>query len=562
MQSSTLKIKEFIQPFERHLALRELRALSKQSLLPLDGDWQSANTFGIGEGLSDIGVLRRSLAYWVSVGDVPEGLTDQIRREATSLLARNGASPDELTNLARSQVQRSLPRSRCLRYATHGIHEYRGKFFPQLVRALMNIAELKSDSLVLDPMCGSGTTLVEACLSERPCLGFDLNPLSVFLSDVKCAALTLEADQLVEAYQLLERSLSQPSRGKFHTRARFNASDQAYLARWFDRQVLGEAERVKCAIHSLENSIIRNFYLVSLSNILRSVSFQKLDDLRVRRELTEHEEGVTVKAFLAEALRATKIVAAHLADQGPIIEGMYSVQQADARRLAEMVPGLAGQVDAIITSPPYATALPYIDTDRLSLIYLGLLPRADHRALESEMIGNREISVNTRKRYWETYTSQKDALPQRTCDTIDLIDELNRNSDAGFRRLNLAALLSKYFLDMRQTLRQLHVLLKPKGVAFLVVGNNSTIAGGQAVHIDTCEYLCDISQSVGFSVEESISMEMLASRDIFRKNAMRSERILELRKTLPRNIQRSFSSSSPFDCIAPDRRRIDLCQAE
>ncbi len=100
----------------------------------------------------------------------------------------------------------------------------------------------------------------------------------------------------------------------------------------------------------------------------------------------------------------------------------------------------------------------------------------------------------------------------------------------GFRRLNLAALLSKYFLDMRQTIRQLHVLLKPKGMAFLVVGNNRTVAGGRTVHIETCDHLCEISQSVGFSVEESISMEMLISRDIFRKNAMRSERILKLRK--------------------------------
>ncbi len=529
MQSSTLRIKEFIRPFERRLALQELHALTKQSLLPLDGDLESAKSFGV-KGLSDLGALRSSLAYWVSVGDTPEGLTNQIRREATSIVARNGSAPAELTNLVRTQVQHSLPRSRCLRYATHGIHEYRGKFFPQLVRALMNMAELTSKSLVVDPMCGSGTTLVEACLSERTCFGFDLNPLSIFLSKVKCAALTLSAEQLVEAHQLLEDSLSQPVRQKVHRCERMSEGDRAYLARWFDRQALIELDRVKCAIESLENSIVRNFYLVSLSNILRAVSFQKLDDLRIRRELTEHEQGSAVKAFLAEASRSTKLVAAHLADQGPIPGEKHSVRQADARRLASIVPDLIGRADAIVTSPPYATALPYIDTDRLSLIYLGLLSRSGHRILDGEMIGNREISANERERYWQTYASQKDLLPKQTCDLIDLIDGLNRNSDVGFRRLNLAALLSKYFLDMRQTIRQLHVLLKPKGMAFLVVGNNRTVAGGRTVHIETCDHLCEISQSVGFSVEESISMEMLISRDIFRKNAMRSERILKLRK--------------------------------
>ncbi len=529
MESSSFKIKEFIQPFERHLALQELRALAQQRLVPLDGDMESAKTFGVA-GPHDVGVLRTSLAYWISVGDMPEGLTHQIRREATSLVARNGARPEDLTDIVRSRLQHSLPRSRCLRYATHGIHEYRGKFFPQLVRALMNIAELTGDSLVLDPMCGSGTTLVEACLAGRTCFGVDLNPLSVFLSNVKCAALTLHADQLVEAYQMLEEALNKPAYRKSYAYFRLNASDQAYLARWFDRHVLNELERVRCAIGALDNAIVRNFYLVSLSNILRAVSFQKLDDLRVRRELTEYDEGRAVKAFLAEASRATKLVAAHLADQGPIAEKSRSVQRADARRLSEKIPELIGRVDAIVTSPPYATALPYIDTDRLSLVYLGLLPRSEHRALDGEMIGNREISVTTRQRYRETYARQKGLLPQKTCDVIDLIEELNQNSDVGFRRLNLAALLSKYFLDMRQTLLQLHVLLKPKGAAFLVVGNNRTVAGGQPVQIETCDYLRDISRSVGFSVEESISMEMLASRDIFRKNAMRSEQILKLRK--------------------------------
>ena len=41
---------------------------------------------------------------------------------------------------------------------------------------------------MLDPMCGSGTTLVEARLSDRTAYGLDMNPLSVFITDVKCRA--------------------------------------------------------------------------------------------------------------------------------------------------------------------------------------------------------------------------------------------------------------------------------------------------------------------------------------------------------------------------------------
>ena len=90
-----------------------------------------------------------------------------------------------------------LPNKRCLRDAIHGLHEYRGKFFPQLVRALMNVARLPENAVVLDPMCGSGTTLVEARLSGRRCFGIDMNPPSVFVSDVKCEALALRPSALV-----------------------------------------------------------------------------------------------------------------------------------------------------------------------------------------------------------------------------------------------------------------------------------------------------------------------------------------------------------------------------
>ena len=97
-------------------------------------------------------------------------------------IARNGAAAGALPKTVRMLVPSTLPNKRCLRYATHGLHEYRGKFFPQLVRALMNIARLPEDAVVLDPMCGSGTTLVEARLSGRRSYGLDMNPLSVFVT--------------------------------------------------------------------------------------------------------------------------------------------------------------------------------------------------------------------------------------------------------------------------------------------------------------------------------------------------------------------------------------------
>ena len=70
-----------------------------------------------------------------------------------------------------------------------------------------------------------------------------------------------------------------------------------------------------------------------------------------------------------------------------------------------------GKIDAIINVPPYATALPYLDTDRLSLCYLGLLSRPEHRQRDQDMIGNREISEGQRQRTG-SLSEQEEKLPK------------------------------------------------------------------------------------------------------------------------------------------------------
>ena len=113
---------------------------------------------------------------------------------------------------------------------------------------------------------------------------------------------------------------------------------------------------------------------------------------------------------------------------------------------------------------------------------------------------------------------------------IRCIESLNASADVGFRRRNLPALLAKYFFDMKEVLEGIHRALKPGSLAFVVVGNNHTIAGGHRVDIRTASLLQDIAGTVGFEVSKALSMDMLVSRDIFKKNAMASEEILAFRK--------------------------------
>lgn len=531
MNELTCSVKPYIQPFERQLALQELRALANGPVVPLDGDDATARNFAIA-GDNDAPALRGALAYWQSIGDPARGLTAQLRGEATVGVRGNDARSKGATAPLLATVPAKLPNRRCLRYATHGLHEYRGKFFPQLVGALMNIARLPKDAVVLDPMCGSGTTLVEARLAGRTSYGLDMNPLSVFVADVKCRALSLRPAALTSACESLQRMLTSPPRLPQASRrfGELSARDQTYLARWFAPQTLEELDCVEAAIRQLPTKALRMFYQVCLSNILRGVSWQKDDDLRVRKDIKELAVGETTARFLQEATRSMRTVAAFLSERCRSGLGRYAVREADARQAARLLPRLVGEVDAIITSPPYATALPYLDTDRLSLIYLGLLPHDGHRPRDASMIGNREITTGKRGELWATFETHKTLLPRKTQALIQRIDLLNKEVDVGFRRKNLAALLAKYFFDMRDSIRQAFTLLRPGGTMFLVVGNNRTTAGGQLVEIRTADHLGAIASELGFRLHDDLSMDMLVSRDVFRKNAMRSEKILRFQK--------------------------------
>ncbi len=56
--------------------------------------------------------------------------------------------------------------------------EYRGNFAPQVARNIILRYSNEGD-MVLDPMVGGGTTLIETCLLNRRGIGYDINPKAV-----------------------------------------------------------------------------------------------------------------------------------------------------------------------------------------------------------------------------------------------------------------------------------------------------------------------------------------------------------------------------------------------
>ena len=449
----TCRIKSYIQPFERELAIRELRSLAGATPKPLPNLLDEPDRFKVASRLSAT-ELARELAFWEVVADKDTVTTRQSLRESTVNLVRNGIPLDELARRVPFKGQVPLPNRRCLRYGSHGLHRYRGKFFPQLVRALINIADVPQGGLVADPFSGSGTTAVESVLASRNTIGVDMNPLSVFMARTKCGILDTRVSDLETAYTEVRTKLlsdEAPNDARRPAKER-TAEDAEYLSAWFDRRVLRELEQIRACVLGTATGPVRDFMLLTLSNILRRVSWQKEDDLRIRKEVKAADEIDPLKEFLEELGRSVRLVLAFLRQEPKSRLGQFDLNEADSRMLNHVWRKWANSADVVITSPPYATALPYLDTDRLSLSFLGLLPRPEHRRRDQQMIGNREITDKTRQRYWERFTSNESRSPASIRSLISKIKTLNETADVGFRRRNLPSLLYKYFDDMRQVL--------------------------------------------------------------------------------------------------------------
>src|SRR6266498_5893129 len=89
---------------------------------------------------------------------------------------------------------------------THQLFRFPAKFHPPVVRGLLE-RYTEAGQNILDPFCGSGTLLVEAAVAGRNATGTDVDPLAVFVADVKSHPLRPEPleRRLDELLDVVER---------------------------------------------------------------------------------------------------------------------------------------------------------------------------------------------------------------------------------------------------------------------------------------------------------------------------------------------------------------------
>jgi len=315
MKKISLKLLDNIQ-FIYELALARLEL---QSFI---GNFEVANDFREFEleSPAEVKELKKRLAYFKTIG---EEYSDYFKLQKH--------------NQTRSVNQ----------YLTHWIYPYKGKFHPQMIRALINIIGLKEGETLLDPFVGSGTAILEGQLLGINSMGIDVSPLCVLIGKVKTESLHF---------------IGQIKKHKdFYTKG----------ANLFSHDI---------TIDEPEIEEVRNFYkvaeMVSRSDqSRRGKNFQKSFLENIDRMINSTEDFARAVEELELKLGKTRV-----------IEG-------DARNIK-----LKDEtVDGVITSPPYSIALNYVANDAHSLSALGY----DLNKIKDNFIGVRGTGVGKFKLYDE-----------------------------------------------------------------------------------------------------------------------------------------------------------------
>lgn len=496
-------------PYERRLGIRELESLGFGEL----SDEADAVT-GVGD--TAVAVHRATYFERIANGCATDALTEQATVELAHLDLREGQ------------------RRQATRYGLHGIHEYKGKFNPQVVRALCNIVDVDAEVL-LDPFCGSGTALIEGLRLGMNVVGIDSSPVAHFLAGAKLRATTADskaalAEELLAFGNEVAAALTKGQEGD-HPAAEgsgLSASARAYLQRWFTPPAFAGVSRALAVIEKEPDSTRRELIRVALSSILRGVSLQLPEDLRIRRRPEPFTAPPMAPLFLegVESIRRGLLEM----DKWPPVTGAWALVHRSAEEASAYDAAAGTGRRLILTSPPYATALPYIDTDRLSIVALGLGDASDLASVERSLIGSREWT-RAQQREWDARRlANADRLPVSIEGLVQEIHERNQEGGGGFRRQAVPSLLYRYFARMATTIESWGEALDVGESAVLIVGHNHTTAGGDRIDITTPELLGHAAETRGFVVSEIMKLEAWPRYGLHAANGVPSEDALVLRR--------------------------------
>lgn len=324
-------------------------------------------------------------------------------------------------------------------YYTHGFHPYPAKFTPQIVNKYLK-KYCKRGNNVLDPFCGSGTTLVECILNDIDSYGIDLNPIAIIISKSKTNKYSsIQIDILNKLITDLVYILNNNLIDDWIESNRKNISIPDYHNRihWFQDNVSKELAILKNLILEFEDEVIVDLLKCAFSKIIVKVSNQD-SEVRYTAKNKNHPDGVVLYSFV----ETLKDYIKKINEIDFNFKGNANVCLGDTSTILKHFKD--DFFDFVFTSPPYINTFDYYLYHKQRMFWLDF----DHKIVRKNEIGNHHrIDTKTFEQAKSEYITSM----------TDIINELSRVSKKGsyFTILIGDGIVEGNLIDMSQVISEI-----------------------------------------------------------------------------------------------------------
>lgn len=376
-------------------------------------------------------------------------------------------------------------------FSAHFVHDCLTAYIP---------TERRDAAWVLDPFAGVGTTLLEAYLHGYNVIGFEINPYAVLATRSKLEVGTVSEKlfrELIKKYeQFMDENCGIDSTSTRVPRSQkpvgFSGRTELYSPA-IERKVLFTLDFIK----SIRNPAVRNLFKLGFGSVMVSFSNYTYEPSLTRRVAVGKTlpTDADVKTAIAVKLRAMHDdavwVQKHVRQmrrhpKRQVVAGSIL----DARRKISK----RSFVDLVVTSPPYLNNYHYPRNTRPQIHWLGFSKKRGYEgANESQSFG----------KFWQTVRELpeiklKFELPELS-NILEIMRGLNPDKDQ-YGGAGWANYIATYFNDTYRFAKVLHALLRPNGVAVIVLGNSII----QGVEVQTDQIFGNIAKLCGLEFEKTI----------------------------------------------------------